>query len=58
MMPDSLPPEFWIPAAIAAWSLLIVVTVRSMSRNPNPDELSRSDVLERVGSREFTKAGA
>lgn len=58
MIIDSLPAWFAVPAIVFAWSLLIVLSVRSMSCNPNPDELSRSDVLERVGSREFTKAGA
>ncbi|MDQ0726848.1 hypothetical protein QFZ21_001848 [Microbacterium sp. W4I20] len=57
-MIDHLPPVFWVPVAVVLWLLLIAVTFRSMSQIPNPDELSRSDVLERVGSREFTKAGA
>lgn len=58
MTPDTIPFWFAIVAIPAAWFTLIVLTFRSRRPIPNPDELSRADVLERVGSREFTKAGA
>lgn len=48
-MIDFLPPELAWPAALVAIVWWLAVEFRHASPDPNPDELTALDVLERTG---------
>ncbi|WP_181800664.1 hypothetical protein [Microbacterium sp. H6] len=49
-MHDSLPFFFWFPVAVLLWTLLLIMTMRSLRRDPHED-LSRLDRLDGITDR-------
>ncbi len=47
--PDSIPAWFAIPTAVVALVAWLVIEIRHAPADPNPNQLTGLDVLERTG---------